>query len=166
MELTYHQAIINFREDLTDPKSLSYPLASVVTADALGIRWVALAVRKKLPDAVESDAFTKILLGRMPTLLQRQVDEVCTRQPTLALPEFVKVLALAMRNTIHIGQLGEPKTITIGDEPTAVSTTLVGLATSTLLAAPPIVPVPPIVELVPAPEIDEDLGIHAWKFAA
>ncbi|MBT9555266.1 MAG: hypothetical protein IV100_04510 [Myxococcales bacterium] len=134
MDIHYHEAIISYREDLTDPDAVSWPIASFIAADVGGVRWLTLAGKLSLPPAAKADPFIGQVLSRMPQTLSRQVGELISRHGMRApLEDLVGELILSMRNTIHVSAVAFNQTLHLDDTSReGVKSSLVKLATDAL----------------------------------
>ena len=168
MNLSYQHAIISFRHDLTDPASTAVPIASLVTASALGRLFVVMAVDQRLPSSIDLDPFTTRILQRMPDSLHRQVDELVLRRGAVPKPaELLEELALAMRNTIHVSYVSVTATATVEQSMDAIHMQLADVAIRSLnnqqrpKTKPKVAPLDVLSE-----RFSNEVRQYLWEFAA
>ncbi len=103
MKVTYHEAIISFCFDLTDPKARSIPVACLLVGESVeGTRFAASAV--VLPgSSLDLDPLSREILADVPQLLKQHVGAVISDLPADApLEQILRSLHHILRNSLHV----------------------------------------------------------------
>jgi hypothetical protein len=108
MKLRYRTAIIGFCPDLTNPNAASVPVASLLVGEAererLGAAVVVLPSDKRLA----LDELSRMMLGDVPALLRRHLDEVMQALPFDApLEKILYSLHNGLRNSLQVLEISE-----------------------------------------------------------
>lgn len=116
MNLRYRAAIIGFCPDLTDPKASSMPVASLIVGEAEGERLGAAVVVIPPEKEFPLDDLSRAMLGDVPALLRRHLEEVMATLPKDApLDSILHSLHDGLRNSLQVLEIGEEKSLDLRD---------------------------------------------------
>jgi hypothetical protein len=100
MKLKGEYAVISFCHDLTDPDAVSVPVALLLIAQKAD-RSLAAAVGREVADV---DPITAEFLRDIPRLLKDQVQSI---QQARTVPDILRSLHNALRNSLHVSKISE-----------------------------------------------------------
>ena len=103
MKLRYRAAVIGFCPDLTDPAASSIPVACLLVGEAEGERLGAAVVVLPTEKQVALDDLSRMMLGDVPALLRRHLEEVMQTLPADApLETILYSLHNGLRNSLQV----------------------------------------------------------------
>jgi hypothetical protein len=114
MKLRYRTAVIGFCPDLTDPAASSIPVACLLVGEAEGERLGAAVVVLPTEKQVALDDLSRMMLGDVPALLRRHLEEVMQTLPADApLETILYSLHNGLRNSLQVLEIGEETSLEV-----------------------------------------------------
>lgn len=136
MKLSYQLATISYCPDLTDPNSVSMPIAVLAvgkTSNAAGL-WSAAIVGVDAK-RMGIDPLSSAMLADVPHMIRRHVDGVMRRLTSDATPDVVlRAFHESLKTSIHVSAIGSGREVAVPD-PRHLAQVLLEPAFSTLEAA-------------------------------